>query len=1684
MMKKTHLLLLVSILILLCGLFAACGKTEQVSLTMVTGDGTDNTVVQIEKGAPYTLTEPTREGYAFAGWYTAQDYSGTPVTSITPDADTTVYAKWNKLYQLTLDPNGGTLATTRAMLSAGDRISEKIAGLIPEKADCRFGTWLLDGEPLDADAVMGNEDITLVAKYQVKYTVEILTQNETLDGYTPAPELLVEYGYIGEAVVPSHTVTGFKAVTKSDSVTRLVLSENASENAFKLYFDRESCTLTFVSNYPDGSVNESKKQTLIYGVKTKFHPESFQKEGYYLEGWALSANGKMEYSSHIMDDSLFNATPAAVEDITATGNITLYAVWSKGYTDLFGGSDIMYVSKGEENTVYLCRGGCFFKGSLVKNKTIVFPDANADFPEAVLNSDGETFLYKNADRVGITATLYEMGAGKGLNELIKLVFDDENGVTYSEKESAEATTTVDSKGTYVFDEDGNFVTTFTSGPLDGKTLVIAVGTVRVGSERRTAFQVRNEEDINLGRILHFVVSDNTIVVHTDDDGKIIGDLTLDGFGIASYNAGSSVSQYYYTYDAETRIITLMSSQGSVAGVLRLMELNGELGYMIYNASMDVTYTLEDGSTLALDGIQTATYTQDGVSHSGFFTTETSAFGGTILTFTEGDVTYKFMITVKTQEVLVDPTDPDSGTTSTKVTVVERKPAAYAEYYYRDSEGTYYGPLFVFETADRATVTVYGYNQEKQYHKIAAGTMTWDATTGLYLLTVTETFTLPEDASPVFTEPVDFSKVKTCALMLDSTLTQYRIHFWFNYSDGVETVDKTQVLTGSNGGKLTLVAGFAIYQINGKTEIGTYRQNGSVLTATFTDRNLYFTLDTENGTYTVATATTETYYEVGKDGKVSQTSYLTIDPVSGTVSYCVVTVDGETQTVTTYPGTLTRTGRTSLTGFSIYAFETNEKAADFDAPLYAFELIERSILTGNYFFRYDASYAGQFVSTNTANGVLTLDGFGFAATYSDGEGREIMGMYQKNGDEVAISSDTTYYFHLSENTCALRGSEYGKVYLMIDNQVFDGLYAELDGLGNATIFRMVLSGEEYVREPVDETATYTVNGDRATIHYRVGAEEHEIVAKFGTMTSGSNTYNALHTIHDEVVYSYVNEDDWSVLRLNGDGTANKYLTDGSVETGTYSLVTESLLYYVNTSGSEAYIYVYDTERGTATPRTYTAVAYYTPELDSLLFSEYGFAIFNNSVRYYYTVDENENVTLYYLDESSSEKNRYGYVEEDFGELSETKVYGSKTYYKNDGFAISFVRAEATKDYYPVRVDADNTLPTLTLTFAPTGGETFSVSGYVMIGDESYECTVVREIVDEVSRMYFRIGSYYFYITINYQGDGVGSDIKSTYEVIGLSNIKTMPSYTYLYYLYYIYSMMGSNYASQFTNTYGTVALHTVYKEDGSVEKSYMNATFGKSTTLMESDGTLIETLEEVPVSSLGNNFYRAVFEGADGYTYTMILVARPVSVFSTYGYSIYALLREEAVPANDGFVVTVNRVIASDIGMSAGSYFSFELTKDGVEVPASNVMMNDGKLYYIVRETGEGAKTYYYLLTLVEKTSGSIEEGTEDTTEEQAKPLPLYDSATVTTIEATTAYAADGKSFVDILPDNKILLMSLATEKDGETVNTVVLIAECTYDAETGVYTLKTSDDKTYTVSVTDGVATITETTDTTTEEQA
>ena len=160
------------------------------------------------------------------------------------------------------------------------------------------------------------------------------------------------------------------------------------------------------------------------------------------------------------------------------------------------------------------------------------------------------------------------------------------------------------------------------------------------------------------------------------------------------------------------------------------------------------------------------------------------------------------------------------------------------------------------------------------------------------------------------------------------------------------------------------------------------------------------------------------------------------------------------------------------------------------------------------------------------------------------------------------------------------------------------------------------------------------------------------------------------------------------------------------------------------------------------------------------------------------------------------------------------------------------------------------------------------------------------------------------------------------------------------------------------------------------------------------------------------------------------------------------------------------------------------------------MLNDGKLYYVVRTTDENGKiisTDYYQLDLIEKSSGSLEgkgegsgegsgessgEGSGESkpaTEEKNKALPVYESAKVTKTSVETVYTEDGKYFVDILPENKVLLIGSEGDKDadGKLTYKSILISECSYDAESGTYTLKDTDDNTYTVTIKDGKATVT-----------
>lgn len=94
-------------------------------------------------GAATKLVSPTKENYTFAGWFTDETGSGTPVTELAAEhADNVIlYAKWSaRSYGITYHLNGGTNAGNPATYSYGTPVYLQI----PTKTGYTFIGWYTD----------------------------------------------------------------------------------------------------------------------------------------------------------------------------------------------------------------------------------------------------------------------------------------------------------------------------------------------------------------------------------------------------------------------------------------------------------------------------------------------------------------------------------------------------------------------------------------------------------------------------------------------------------------------------------------------------------------------------------------------------------------------------------------------------------------------------------------------------------------------------------------------------------------------------------------------------------------------------------------------------------------------------------------------------------------------------------------------------------------------------------------------------------------------------------------------------------------------------------------------------------------------------------------------------------------------------------------------------------------------------------------------------------------------------------------------------------------------------------------------------------------------------------------------------------------------------------------------------
>lgn len=1659
MRKKT---LSTAILALLCCIACvfACACKQKFTLTFDTNGGESITAVQLTKGEDYTLPSPTKTGYEFEGWYMSSDFSGQPVTSYKAEGNATFYAKWQAYASVKLDANGGTLSTSQLTLKVGANVYDAVSSMVPEKAGAQFYGWYNGDRLLSQNTKLTESGISLIAKYKYAYSVEVYVQDlNDINSYVKETTAVTGYEFESENFKPSVPRKGLIQVSNSNEKTSGPITSNTSENVFKLYFDRKKVSVSFDLNYENAPELESK--SVVYGQDVTV--PSYLREGYLLIGWSTQVDGKVEYQTDSITPNLYTgAHEVANESFQPEESLTLYAVWSKAYTDMFGGNDDIYLLEKVNDSgktsyeVYLYRGEFFFKGEyLAKSNAFYFqPDPNKETSifEGKFVSD-EHYVYSDANRKNEYVLYFMNETGKAeLDEKVTLSMDESNGVTYSVTDDAGSTSV--SKGSYSFSDDGYYVVNFTEGHLKDTSFTYIAGYITNNGKRVYVFQKRIEEEYLMGKLLRYQVVNGALMAIPETSGYY---LTLNGYGVAYITVGSQTQGLYYTLSKDN-VLTLRSSQGVTQMVAKIIENNGIKGYMVYSSSLEHTY-VSGNAQLTLDGMYNAVYTdENGNKYEGVYVSNgTSVFGtAKINMYYGGGKQLTFILSSAKEE--------DVTTYSFQV-----RSNTYAEYYFMEGEKLYRSPLFVFDENEVGTITVYGYTENASYEKIAFGYYTLNEN-GLYDFVIDKTFT----AEGLVGDYTDFSSIKSIKFAIDTTSTDYSIQYWYSYVSENEaqedvTTDNTVVYTDADGvnGTLTLIGSMAVYKSKDATYSGLYSTANGITTlkAVVTSGtqtatvSILFELNEQKDdegnvtsrTYVVYQYSPYTAYAVTETGTIDRNEYIAFDG-KGKATYTLVsdTKDEDGNAIKTqYVGTVTQT--TEKTGnLTVYMFEGTAEGLGTTS----FKLITLSTNSGTFFAKEKADLQGEY-TTEESGAKLTLDGY-LVASYKDANGNNYNNaMYFVNTvDEqkqiVFIYGNYYLYFDIVDQaakTFTLRGSEYGTWWLT-DNQGMPGIYMQFDGYGKAVVITFEKDADgnfkldennQYVPVKLDENAVYELkDGGKCTLTYFDNGVKKTLEGKLGTMSSSSSTLNVFILIHEEVEMTYVNPADWSVITLTSIGNATRYNgKTGKRETGAFKLITENLLYFVTSDGTDACIYEYDNQTKTAIIKQFDERGYYTEDLSALYFNKYGFANFtdNNIDRdYYYNVDKTGNVIMYYQDSMDPNANQYGFVkDESFGKFVDEnnddlieKKWAEKTYYLTQGRTITFKRdAENGSDrYYPVKYNEKITKAYFAeLKFVPNGEEEFSVTAIATMIQEDgtkiadISCTVVRawEGEGEEKRLatYISLGYFRFDITLVYKGDVLIGESLNNYSIDKMSWGVQVDAYTYVYYsaIIDLFNSMGMK-MDPIENTLGHIEMYAEYGTDGEIAIKKVTGGIYKESGLKDLNGEILTIAENTEYETIGS-YFAINLASTDGYDYRLIFSVESV-MSNVNGYKIYALTRISKFNYTDGGEACrgeIEQIVATETqGVTGGGIFAvrfFDSADEEIKVQGwFNGLNEDGTknanvLYCIARTYDEDnniVNSVYYRLNLTLKEDTSVTEG------ETSSAIMPYEKVEVQKTQMRVVYA--------------------------------------------------------------------------------
>jgi uncharacterized repeat protein (TIGR02543 family) len=283
-------------------------ETFTVTFDYNGGSGSVSSIT-VNSGDKYgTLPIPTRTGYKFDGWYTAQTGGKKVEESTEVTSSHTIYAHWTiNSYTVTLNANGGSVSSTSLTVNHGSTYGTLPT---PTRTGYKFDGWFTaqtGGKKVEESTEVTSSH-TIYAHWTAKsYTV---TLNANGGSVSPTSKTVNHGNTYGTLPTPTKTGYTFDGWYTTQTGGTLVEENQLVTSSHTIYAHWTANQLTITYDANEGTVSPASK-SVAYG-STYGELAVPTRTGYTFDGWYTARTGGTKVST----------------SSTVTSSHTIYAHWT------------------------------------------------------------------------------------------------------------------------------------------------------------------------------------------------------------------------------------------------------------------------------------------------------------------------------------------------------------------------------------------------------------------------------------------------------------------------------------------------------------------------------------------------------------------------------------------------------------------------------------------------------------------------------------------------------------------------------------------------------------------------------------------------------------------------------------------------------------------------------------------------------------------------------------------------------------------------------------------------------------------------------------------------------------------------------------------------------------------------------------------------------------------------------------------------------------------------------------------------------------------------------------------------------------------------------------------------------------------------------------------------------------